>query len=93
MKTWPNKDPDEVLDYGFDWSPRGLGSDTISNSSAVVEVGSVVVDEHTIDSDGKNTTTWLSGGTEGEKCSIVLRAMTVKGRLLDETLTIRIKTR
>lgn len=93
MKTWPNKDPDEVLDYGFDWTPRGIGTDTIADTTAVVEVGSVVVDSHTIDSDGKNTTTWLSGGTEGEKCSIVLRAMTAEGRHMDETLVIKIKTR
>lgn len=26
---WPNKDPDELLDYSVDWS-RFLGSDTIS---------------------------------------------------------------
>jgi hypothetical protein len=28
--TWPNKDPDEIIDYSVDWS-RFLGSETISS--------------------------------------------------------------
>ena len=32
---WPNKDPDEVLDYSMDWS-RFLGFDHISNSGTII---------------------------------------------------------
>lgn len=28
-KKWPNKDPDEVLDYAFSWTPRNIGTDVI----------------------------------------------------------------
>lgn len=35
-KTWPAKDPEEVLDYGFDWSPRQLDSDTIATTTATL---------------------------------------------------------
>tara|TARA_R100000742_G_C4256046_1_gene73944 strand:- start:643 stop:981 length:339 start_codon:yes stop_codon:yes gene_type:complete len=31
---WPNKDPDEILDYSIDWS-RYLGTDTLSTSPRV----------------------------------------------------------
>ena len=31
---WPNKDPDEILDYSIDWS-RFLGSDTIATNPRV----------------------------------------------------------
>ena len=37
---WPNKDPDEVLDYTVDWS-RVLGSDTISTVSWFIDVDGV----------------------------------------------------
>jgi hypothetical protein len=33
---WPNKDPDEILDYSVDWS-RYLGSATITNVSWFVD--------------------------------------------------------
>lgn len=36
--TWPDKDPDEVLDYQLDWGTR-LGTDTIVTSTWVVPTG------------------------------------------------------
>lgn len=94
MKSWPAKDPNEILNYGFDWRPRGLGDDKIISTTAVVQEGTVEVDDHFItDAEGKDTTTYLSGGTDGTKCSILLRAKTQGGLSLDETMTIKIKTR
>lgn len=93
MKTWPAKDPNEVLDYAFDWSPRNLDGDTISSFVATVEEGTVVVDDSLFSPDSLTTVTWLSGGTEGEACKVLLRIMTAMGRTLDETITIKIKSR
>ncbi len=36
---WPNKDPNEVLDYNIDWTPRMTSPDTIANSEWFVPVG------------------------------------------------------
>lgn len=100
MKTWPPKDPDEVLDYGFDWSPRDLGSDTIVTTTAVTVDGDVVVDSHGvgeieggIPESAQATVTWLSGGTAGTTCQVLLHALTAAGRELEETLKIKIKER
>lgn len=93
MKTWPPKDPNEVLDYAFDWSPRGLEGDTIVSFTSAVESGTVVVDDSQFEPDKFTTVTWLSGGTEGETCKILLRLTTTLGRVLDETLSIKIKSR
>ena len=39
--NWPDKDPDEVLDYCLDWSDRLGSSDTISTSTWIVPTGIV----------------------------------------------------
>lgn len=97
-KKWPDKDPDEVLDYGFNWSPRGLRDDVILTVEAEVVEGSVGVDStYVAPVEGaeaaQGTITWLSGGTAGETCLIVLHVVTRDGRHLDQTIKIKIKDR
>lgn len=97
-KTWPFKDPQEVLDYGFDWAPRDLGDDIIVTTTAVVVEGDVVVDSHhtgTIEGGtaGQSTVTWLSGGTADTECLIQLHAITAEGRELEQLMKIKIKER
>lgn len=87
--TWPTKDPDEVLDYNIDWSDRLVG-DTIATSTWIVPTGIVA------DSQAKaatTTTLWLSSGTLGAKYDILNRIVTVEGRTMDQTVTMKIKTR
>lgn len=93
MKNWPAKDPNEILDYGFDWSPRGLDGDTIVSFTSSVVEGTVVVDDSSFSPTSFTTVTWLSGGAEGETCKVLLRLTTALGRTLDETMTIKIKSR
>jgi len=92
-KSWPAKDPQEVLDYGLDWSPRMTEGDTIIMHSATVTVGAVEVDDSYINNNGTSTTTWLSGGVADEPCEINLQAKTAEGRVFEETLKIKIKNR
>lgn len=96
MKNWPAKDPNEVLDYGFDWSariPQGIEGDTIVTFTSTVVEGTVVVDDSLSSPDSLQTVTWLSGGADGETCKVELRITTALGRTLDETMTIKIKSR
>jgi hypothetical protein len=91
-KTWPSKDPNDVIDYGFNWATRDLGDDVITNVTSEVVTGTVVVDQDLFD-DGLVTVHWLSGGTEGETCEILLRINTLAARQLDQTVYIKIKKR
>lgn len=91
---WPDKDPDDVLDYGLDVSALiGDDSDALASTQAVVVSGSVVVSQHSAVTGKQVTVTWLSGGTAGESCSVRVRATTTFGRKIDQTVLIKIAER
>jgi hypothetical protein len=74
---WPNKDPDEVLDYQIDWSRR-LYSDTIVTSTwpTTLPAGLTLgVMTNTL----RTTTVWLSGGVNGTTYTLTNRITTVGG--------------
>ena len=92
MLYWPDKDPDEVLDYVHDWTDRLASTgddDTVVSVLTLVTKGTVVLDSPAGLS-GMFQTTWLSGGTACETCIITLRAVTALGRTYDETVTLNI---
>lgn len=85
--TWPDKDPDEVLDYVLNWTAR-LAGDTITSSTWFVP------DDIDLDSDSFTdtaTTVWLSGGdlsnTTGH--DLTNRITTAGGRTMEQTVRIR----
>ena len=87
--AFPNKDPNEVLDYQIDWTLR-LAGDTISTSTWTVPAGI------TKDSDSNTTTAatvWLSGGTLGETYELLNRIVTAGARTMDQTVKIKIKSK
>lgn len=90
MQSWPSKDPNEVLDYRFDWTSRLATSETISTSTFIVAEGSVTLANPSI-LDGK-TTVWLSGGTLGEVNVITNRIVTNQGRTYDESARLRVRS-
>lgn len=87
--SWPNKDPDEVLDYKLDWTAR-LDGDTISTSTWTVPAGLTNAGD-------SNTTTaatvWISDGTEGTKYTILNRITTAAGRTMDQSVSLYIQSR
>jgi hypothetical protein len=87
---WPDKDPDEVLDYNIDWSKRLVTGDTISTSTWFVPDGLTNEEE---DKTTTETTVWLSGGTLAQNYSVLNRVVTVEGRTMDQTVTLKIKTK
>lgn len=88
---FPNKDPDEVLDYKINWSKR-LNGDTIESSTIELEgTPSLVIDETSFDD--KSVTVWLSGGTVGETILLLNRIETEGGRIMDQTISITIASR
>lgn len=90
--SWPAvKDPDEVKDYGVDWSPM-LVEDSLATSTWIVGDD----DTLTIDSQSNTdmtTTVWLSGGTEGITYQVLNRVTTAGGRTYDQTIKLKVKTK
>lgn len=84
------KDPDDVLDYSFDWSAWLSASETIS--TLVIEASPGI----TVDSNSSSSTVstaWLSGGTAGFPYTVTHRITTNQGRTVDRTMTIRVQPR
>lgn len=89
--AWPDKDPDEVLDYDIDWSSRMSTGDVIVDSQWTKVTGSITIDSDTASS--LATKIWLSGGTLGETCEFLNRITTQDGRVMDQTVFIKVKKR
>ena len=77
---WPNKDPDETLDYSIDWS-RFLGSATISNFVWFVS------------STNTNTvvTAHIAGGTDNVKYKFTCRITDSNGLVVERTVFLRVR--
>ena len=83
-------DPNEVLDYKWDWSDRLAASETITTAAVTVPTGI------TKDSQSNTTTTvtvWLSGGTAGTRYPVLCRIVTNQGRTDDRTIYIDCRER
>ncbi len=79
------KDPNAVLDFGFDWSEWLDTGETISSSAWTVPSG---ITEDSTSNTTTTTTIWLSGGTAGEPYDLVNRVTTSSGRTDDRTMTV-----
>lgn len=90
MLQWPDKDPDETLGYQINWSRRLRSGDSISSSIWEVAGGLTKVEDSF---DGKTTTIWLSGGTSGSKYTLTNRVNTVGARVMDQSVSIKIKSK
>lgn len=96
MLNWPDKDPNEVLDYDLDWAdpedPRLQTGETLTSSTWTVVTGDVVIDgvRTTYTPQGLSTV-WLTGGTAATKCILLNRVTTSLGRTYDKSVVLRIK--
>ena len=84
------KDPQAVLDYGFDWSDWLASGEVISASIWAVETG-ITKDSDTFD----DTTTkiWLSGGTAGETYTVANKVTTDTGRVEERSFELIVENR
>ncbi len=89
IKTY-TKDPDAVLDYGFDWSDWLATAETISTSTWTVESGITAGSSAKTDT---KTSQWLSGGTAGTTYEITNKIITSQSRTDERTLNIRVEQR
>jgi hypothetical protein len=95
MLQWPEKDPNEVLDYQLDWAdpedPRLETSELLLTSVWSIVLGDVVIDSSSFTAGGLSTV-WTSAGSAGMKCELLNRVTTSKGRTYDKTVVLRIRT-
>ncbi len=85
------KDPDEVLDYEWDFTADLTDGEALSSYT-------VTADGATLDTDsmsGAAVTAWVSGGTDGTNATIAYRVVTdnVPPRTIERTLQLRIRER
>lgn len=82
---WPDKDPNETLDYRLNWRARIPAGDSITtsvwSSPAGITKGTNTYTTYT-------TTLWLSGGTTGETYTFTNTITTTQGRTLEQSVTI-----
>lgn len=84
------KDPDSVLDYGFDWSSWLATGETISTSTWTVPSG---ITKDSDEKDNTSTTIWLSGGTAGTTYALANKIVTSVGRTTERTMDIIVTER
>lgn len=89
MHNWPNKDPDDVLDYAVDWS-EALDGDTIDTHQWIVPEG-INLDRQEMQ--GNIAIAWLSGGEERKSYRITSRLFTAAGRQIDRTAMVHVVSR
>jgi hypothetical protein len=80
------QDPDDTLDWIFDWS-LWLGEfEAITLATFIVDPGITV---YSTGSSQKTATVWLTGGTEGQVYKVTCRITTSEGRIKDQSFTLR----
>ncbi len=87
------KDPDALLDYGFDWSGWLVPGDSVSSASWAVTGSDNAVTLADPDVSGSKCTVWASGGTVGRTYVLRCRVVTANGRTDDRSMTLRIVQR
>jgi hypothetical protein len=90
--SWPAKDPEDRLDYSFDWRPL-IGEDVIDTHDAVVVSGTVDITDTSLDLTKRNQTVWLMGGVDGETSTVHLTITTEGQRTLSQLVLIKVVTR
>lgn len=88
MSVRKTKDPNAVLDYGFDYSRWLPSGDTITASTWTPDTG-ITVNSSSFTSTA--TTVWLAGGTAGTSYKVVNHITTQQGRQDDQTLEISVR--
>lgn len=70
------KDPDEKLDYGFNWAGILPSGDTITASTWVLDMGITQSASPPPTFDDTTTTIWLEGGSDNEDYNVINRITT-----------------
>jgi len=102
---WPNKDPDEILDYTIDWS-RFLGGATIGGvvwfvddadgvKTALIPSGQVVHGIQLVSATNTNTaaTARLSLGTDNIRYKFTCQITDTNGLVVERSVHLRVRNK
>lgn len=90
-KTWEApKDPEEIRDYGIDWSDD-LSGLTITASVWTIVEGTVVMDSDSFAD--TSTTVRLSGGTLNETCLLLNHVTLSDGQQIEQTCKLKVRAK
>lgn len=91
MKTFP-KQPNEVLDFDFDYRDflTDRGGDTITAAVVTVDQPGLTIESSLI-IDGVLVKFYASGGTNGVKYKVTCSAQTVGGRMRELEMMVQVK--
>lgn len=85
------KDPQAVLDFNMDWSSWLTTADNISTFTISADSTAIVISTY---AEASNTiTTWLSGGTLGEKYLVKVRVVTDASRTDERSFRVIVRNR
>ena len=92
VKTF-DKDPAEVLDYGFDLTHWLTGGEIVNSVQAFQDPALLTLGD--IINTGEEIAVWVGGGTIGDKVDVALEAVTNSNppRTFRRSVTIYIKKR
>lgn len=82
--------PDEVLDYDFDFSTYLPTLDTLVSVSATADAG-ITLGDTVISPTGKFIKQWVRGGTAGMAYKVEITATTAQGRVKQIEFKIKIR--
>ena len=89
MLKWPDKDPDERLDYMMNWA-----REMQARNDSIIKSEWFIVDDDgslTIESDGLSghkSYVWLTGGDHGRGYQLTNRVHTSGGRIFDRSVLL-----
>jgi hypothetical protein len=84
------KQPNERLDYDFDWTARlSPSEDTIVSGNVFCEDVTISVDETEISP--MVVKQWLTGGVVGQVYKLTCHILTAKGRELEAEMWVKVK--
>lgn len=90
-KTWPSKDPDEVLDFRYDWTLDLAENETLdSHEFIVVEAAGINVADEVLETPYFDA--WLTGGNDGETAIFTHRVTTSDNRTFEDTILLPIRS-
>lgn len=84
------KDPDDVLDFHWNWRPYLSDGELLQASTFLVTPG-ITVGPTAPSSTTYDTTLWLSGGSIGDIYRCTNRITTTQGRTVDRSINVRVK--
>lgn len=91
MLKWPNKDPDDILDYAIDWTAHLEQGDAIQSATWSAAPAGLTLG--TANLAGGKASVWLQGGTSGQEYVVTCRVVTTGGRQMDRSARVMVTPR